>query len=219
MVRRNQPTRNGLSSPTKYMRYIVYLILGFGIVLSTQAQTNTETIVCIRHGEKPVGGLGQLNCQGLNRALALPDILVKKFGKPNYIFAPNPTQKADTRTNDGYNYIRPLMTIEPTAIKCGLPVDTSYGFKEISALQEELLQAKYKNATIFVAWEHGLLDQFAKQFVQVGGGNPQTIPNWPGTDFDTIFIFKVTRLDSHIYISFTTDHEGLNGLSTEYPRN
>jgi hypothetical protein len=25
----------------------------------------------IRHGEKPEGGFGQLNCQGLNRALAL----------------------------------------------------------------------------------------------------------------------------------------------------
>jgi len=34
-----------------------------------------ETIVFFRHGEKPSAGLGQLTCQGLNRALALPDVL------------------------------------------------------------------------------------------------------------------------------------------------
>ena len=34
-----------------------------------------ETIVFVRHGEKPEAGLGQLNCQGLNRALALPSVI------------------------------------------------------------------------------------------------------------------------------------------------
>ena len=43
-----------------------------------------QTIVFFRHGEKPSAGLGQLTCQGLNRALALPDVLIGKFGKPDY---------------------------------------------------------------------------------------------------------------------------------------
>jgi hypothetical protein len=34
-----------------------------------------ETIVLVRHGEKPDKGLGQLDCQGLNRALALPPVI------------------------------------------------------------------------------------------------------------------------------------------------
>ena len=46
-----------------------------------------ETIVFIRHGEKPEGGFGQLNCQGLNRALALAPIIAKSFGRPDAIFA------------------------------------------------------------------------------------------------------------------------------------
>ncbi len=33
-----------------------------------------ETLVFVRHGEKPAQGYGQLNCQGLNRALALPAV-------------------------------------------------------------------------------------------------------------------------------------------------
>jgi hypothetical protein len=56
-----------------------------------QGEKAVETIVFIRHGEKLEGGFGQLNCQGLNRALALAPIIAKSFGKPDAIFAPNPS--------------------------------------------------------------------------------------------------------------------------------
>jgi hypothetical protein len=46
-----------------------------------RADDEVETIVLLRHGEKPEGGLGQLNCQGFNRALALPQVIAKEFGK------------------------------------------------------------------------------------------------------------------------------------------
>jgi hypothetical protein len=96
-----------------------------GVKADTNAAT-TETIVLLRHGEKPPGGLGQLNCRGLNRALALPTVIAKQFGKPDAIFAPDP---AETKLDAGqpYDYVRPLATIEPTAIAFGLPVDTSIG--------------------------------------------------------------------------------------------
>jgi hypothetical protein len=44
-------------------------------------QDKVETIVGIRHGEKPLLGLGQLTCKGLNRALALSQVLLEKFGR------------------------------------------------------------------------------------------------------------------------------------------
>ena len=53
----------------------------------------TETIVLVRHGEKPAEGLGQLNCQGLNRALALPFVIERLFGRPDAVFAPDPAQR------------------------------------------------------------------------------------------------------------------------------
>ena len=34
-----------------------------------QPMDGTQTLVFLRHGEKPAGGLGQLNCQGLNLSL------------------------------------------------------------------------------------------------------------------------------------------------------
>lgn len=74
-----------------------------------------------RHGEKPLQGLGQLECRGLNRALALPTVIQKSFGKPDAIFAPNPSDQRQDEGEQHYDYVRQLTTIEPTAIAFGMP--------------------------------------------------------------------------------------------------
>jgi hypothetical protein len=86
-----------------------------------RADNATETIVIMRHGEKPAGGYGQLNCQGLNRAMALPRVLGKLFGKPDAIFAPDPSKAVDDPAGRA-DYVRPLATIEPTAVVFALAV-------------------------------------------------------------------------------------------------
>src|SRR5580658_9345545 len=58
--------------------------------LAASSSPQVETIICIRHGEKPADGIGNLDPQGLNRALALPAVLLARYGKPSYIFAPDP---------------------------------------------------------------------------------------------------------------------------------
>src|SRR5277367_2905528 len=137
------------------------LLIGFTVCVRVHGQTNSppptessnqtvETIVCLRHGEKPAGALGQLSCRGLNRALALPKVLLAKYGTPQFIFAPNPTDKVDEKENpSGYFYVRPLATIEPTAIRCGLPVNTEFGFSQIDRLEHQLEKPSYYGATIF----------------------------------------------------------------------
>jgi len=147
----------------------------------------------MRHGEKPPEGLGQLDCQGLNRALALPQILKRKFGIPDYIFAPDPRQQVLDHENL-YYYIRPLATIEPTAIRLGKPVNTRFGYKQIAGLQTELTDSHYYNALIFVAWEHNLLVQLARNLVESAGGNPSVVPDWSGTDFDSLYVCNVMKL-------------------------
>jgi len=174
----------------------------------------TQTIVLIRHGEKPAGGLGQLSCQGLNRALALPNVLIKKFGNPQYIFAPNPSEKVDAAR---YFYVRPLVTIEPTAIRLKLPVNTQFGYLEIEALENELLLPKYRNATIFMAWEHGMQNAFAKRLVKHFGVDPKIIPAWPGNEYDMIYVFQITTKDQKRSLTFRIDHEGLNNLDKHCP--
>jgi len=203
------------------------LFVGLSVSVRVNGQTNSvsltgtsgqavETIVCIRHGEKPRGGLGQLTCRGLNRALALANVLLAKYGPPQFIFAPNPTQKVDDRGGD-YYYVRPLITIEPTAIRCGLPVNTEFGFRQIKGLQSELEKKEYQSATIFVAWEHGFLDKFVKNLVKADGGNSAQVPSWPENDYDTIFLIKITHSGGHESVAFAIDHEGLNHLSDKRP--
>ena len=207
----------------------VLFFIGFLLSVRADAPTNpisapeysvpaVQTLVCLRHGEKPPGGLGQLTCRGLNRALALPKVLLEKYGAPQYIFAPNPTQKVDARTGQaGYYYVRPLATIEPTAIRCGLPVNTQFGYREIQGLESELQKTNYQSATVFIAWEHGLLDQFAKNLVKDNGADPAQVPAWPANDFDTIFLIKITRSGTGTSVAFSIDHEGLDNLSDVCP--
>ena len=203
-----------------YYLFILLLIRG-SLVLEAagqnpdSSQTNVETIVFLRHGEKPPGGLGQLTCQGLNRALALPPVLISKFGKADYIFAPDPEGKVTEGGLIQYDYIRPLATIEPTAIRLGLPVHTDFRYKDIAGLQRELTKRQYEKALIFVAWEHSELDRMVRNFVRGFGGNPAEVPEWPGDDYDSLYVLRISDAGGKKSVSFSHDHEGLTDLSPD----
>jgi hypothetical protein len=135
-----------------------------------------------------------LNCRGLNRALALPAVLIGRYGKPDYIYAPNPSMQVDDGNKQPtYSYVRPLATIEPTAIRLGMPVNTQIGFQQIDELQKELLQPAYAHSLIFVAWEHIKLYDFAQQMLKDYGTTPRPLQEWLNSDYDTIYVFHITR--------------------------
>jgi len=172
----------------------------------------TETLVFLRHGEKPSGGYGQLTCQGLNRAQALPPVLAAKYGSAQYVFAPNPTVLVPDAAGSFY-YVRPLATIEPTAVSLGLPVNVRYGYTDAAGLQSELLASTYASSTVFIAWEHQYLQTIVQNIMnQFGSG--VTVPVWPSTDFDSLYVVRLTSSGGVITAQFTHDFEGLNGLST-----
>lgn len=180
---------------------------------------DVETIVCFRHGEKPATEIGQLNVVGLNRALALPGVLVPKYGTPNYLFAPDPDKDmAGGRNGEPKRYYqRPLATIEPTAIKLGMPVNTEFGFKNIAGLEQELLKPQYRSALIFVAWEHRLLAEFiAKIDADVGRTTLKAI-DWPSADYDSLYVIRITHGANGETISVTHDQEGLDHPSATFP--
>ncbi len=194
-------------------------MLGLAMVGSSVVSAElpvTETIVLVRHGEKPADGLGQLNCQGLNRALALPVVIEKLFGKPDAVFAPDP---ADAKKDYGrpYNYVRPLATIEPTAIVFGLPVDTSIGVSNLDALRRRLESADYRSAVVVVAWEHHEIAKLTRLLVSDHGGDPASVPDWPDQDFDSIYVVRLTQTSAGTAVAFEQRHEGLDGQSTACP--
>jgi hypothetical protein len=110
------------------------------------------------------------------------------------------------------------VTIEPTAIRLAMPVNTQIGFNEIDKLQKELMQPAYANSVIFVAWEHIALYQFARQMLLSNGKDPSVVPDWPNSDYDTIYIFRILRPNGMPQVTLTIAKEMLdNSLSDSCP--
>ena len=185
--------------------------------LAAEAHSGGETIVMIRHGEKPSRGLGQLSCRGLNRALALAPLLIDRYGKPDAIYAPDPAVRIqENNAGPAYSYVRALATIEPTAIRLGMPVNAQIGFDQIEELRRALLQPAYAHSLIFVAWEHGNLHRFAKQLLQDYGNGASQLPPWRGWDYGTVYVFHVTRPENGgtPHVSLSIQQENLGGKLT-----
>jgi hypothetical protein len=189
--------------------------------IGAQEQTAVQTIVFIRHAEKPKGGFGQLTCQGLNRALALAPIIAQSFGKPDAIFAPNPSH---SKMDDGtpYDYVRPLATVEPTAVLFGLPVDVSLDLYDKSGLAAALekRRARDHDAFILVAWEHKQIAPMVRALLSAHGANAadvKQVEDWDSKDFDSIYVVAITQLRNGTRATFAHKHEGLDGQSNTCP--
>ena len=190
--------------------------LSIGTAVPSGAAETTETIVLLRHGEKPPAGLGQIDCQGLNRALALPPVINRMFGKPDAIFAPNPSVRKEDRGRM-YDYIRPLATIEPTAVAFGLPVDTSIGQDRVKVLHRRLEAPELRGALVLIAWEHRQIPVLAQALMKAHGGDPDAVPDWKGDDFDSFYVLRITRDGRASTARFEHLREGLDGQPMACP--
>ena len=198
--------------PTRFLLSAVCLLLSISCVHAE------ETIVAIRHAEKPPTSLGQLTCKGLNRALALPKVLIPRYGKPDRIYAPDPAGRIGRLGNLSYSYVRPLMTIDPTAIQLEMPVNALIGFKNVGQLRKEVLAPENTNSVIYLAWEHVYLNQFAKKLLKAYGKDPAVVPDWPDNEYDRIYIFRITDVDGKKDLAFSVEQQGLTGsLSDKCP--
>lgn len=189
------------------------LLLACGGMLLTPLACADTTIVIVRHGEKPELGLGQLSCKGLNRSLALPAVLLSRYGNPQAIYAPNPAiKKADKGVP--YAYVRPLATVEPLAIQAGLPVNVDWGMKDITPLAEQLLAQP--GGTFIVAWEHHWGEKLARRLLATLGADPAEVPSWEDADFDSIFVIRIsTGAQGARHAVFQRDYQGLNSLPAQ----
>ena len=200
------------------MARIVSALLAALLLNANAAQANpetTETIVMVRHGEKPGKGLGQLSCQGLNRALALGGVLARSFGKPDAIFAPDPALKKQDH-GVAYDYVRPLATIEPAAIAFGMPVHAGIGVSDLASLQAALDDPSLVNSLVVVAWEHVQIVALVRNLLASNGG-AGSVPDWDARDYDGIDVVRITRDGSRIRSVFSRQREGLDGMPIGCP--
>jgi len=215
----------------KYARPFVLFLLPALLIISAafwfsmgaqaqaQAEDRTQTLVFLRHAEKPAMGLGQLNCQGLNRAIALSTLLPREFGNANFIFAADPSRHVEEGDNDeSYGYLRPLLTVGPAAIKLGLPININFGANDTQELADELLLDKYHGATVYTAWSNGYLPELINQVAEEATGQKQTIADdWDKEDFDSIYVLTVLWHDGKATLHYKKTRQGLDGGSSTCP--
>lgn len=193
----------------KLSRYIAPAAFSIMVMSSLSVQADS-LIVIVRHGEKPILGLGQLTCQGLNRSLALAPLLVSRYGSPVAIYAPNP-QLQKIENGIPYAYVRPLATIEPLAIRVGLPVNLEWGMTEIKPLAERILASS--PGTHIVAWEHHWGESLARYLLSRLGGSADEVPRWQDADFDSVFVIRIVGNEKGSRpVTFSHEREGLDGL-------
>ena len=146
-------------------------------------------VVIIRHGEKPGDG-DNLSCKGLNRSLALPPVLFKKFGIPNHTYVPSLELGKSTK------HSRMFQTVTPMAVKYNLAITSKFDEKDTTAAANEVLT---KKKTVLMVWGHSAIPDLAKAF------GVDTPPNWVGSDFDSIWIITYPNGKA----VFSQDKEGI----------
>lgn len=146
-------------------------------------------VVIIRHGEKPADG-DNLSCQGENRALQLPAVLMQKFGKMDYLYVPS--LKNDTSTA----HSRMFQTASPLAIKHNIVVNSKFSAKDEGEIAHSVFK---KTGTVLMVWEHSATAELAKA---LGVARP---PHWDDADFDSIWVIGYHNGKARL----TLDKEGL----------
>jgi hypothetical protein len=200
-----------------YISIIIFAVSGSANAAQVTDASKTagvETIIIIRHAEKPKAGLGQLSVTGLKRSLLLPDFFKNNFPRPDYIFAPNPAVKHYENHGDKkyHYYVRPLLTIAPTAITLGMPVHTGFGLDATNDLVEKLLAPEYHSSTIIVAWEHSQIVQIAEMFIEHFHSDAK-VPKWSNKNFNMFFVFTIDWNKKHDQLNFEVKSEGFHDLS------
>lgn len=139
---------------------------------SGRSASSKLTIVIVRHGEKPADG-DNLSCQGLHRALALPAVLFKKFGRPDWAYAAQLEQGGSTQ------HARMFQTLAPYAVQQGLTVNTGFAEGNVKAAAADVLQ---RSGLVLMVWEHSQIPPLAQA---LGVAKP---PSWGKDDFDSIWV-------------------------------
>lgn len=177
---------------------------------SRQMTHSVQTLVFLRHGEKPDNDSGQLTGKGLHRALVLADLLITRYGRADALYAAAPKQSKLG------NSLRSLQTITPVAIRLSLPVHLEFHAKETKALRDALLDKAHHRHTVFVVWEHDNLIKVVRDILKQTGGDYAGIPAWPRDDFDSLWVLTIIRKNEEINIAFTRETQGLNNLNDYY---
>lgn len=160
------------------------------------AQTENQPlkIIIIRHGEKPKNG-DNLNCQGLNRSLLIPDMIVSKFGVPSFSYVPSVGVDSATK------HARMFQTITPLAVKYNLTINSRFNGKDSAGLANDIIK---RHGVVLVVWDHKSI----VPIIHALGINDAEL-KWNDDDFDSIWIIQISNGKA----VFIKDKEDLHPLA------
>ena len=165
------------------------------------AQTSPQTVLIIRHAEKPVSGDGGVDASGVNsnpsltprgwqRAGVWAELFAPSLGQPpalpapQAIFASAPRSHAEVATDQGGSKSsRPLETVTPLADKLATKVDIRFTKGKEADLAAAVAQT---GGVSLVCWQHQDIGAITKALAP----DAEDIPShWPGDCFNVVFRF------------------------------
>jgi hypothetical protein len=171
-------------------RLFVLSVVFFALTSCSSARAPSPgdglTVVLLRHAEKPKKG-DNLNCQGLNRSLALPAMLYGRFGIPGATYVPS------MAVGDNTLHSRMFQTMVPFAAKYNLQLTSKFSEDETAALASAVLQ---RNGVVMIVWEHKRIPDIARAL-----GVRDTELHWPDDDYDSLWIITVKNGVAHLELS------------------
>jgi hypothetical protein len=170
-------------------------ICGLFISYNSNPKLSKLKVVFIRHGEKAAQG-DNLTCQGLNRALQLPSVIVSQFGIPHYTYVPSLGKGENIAES------RMFQTATPLAVKYNLTINSKYKKDDAMGIAHDIMQ---KKGTVLVVWEHNTIASIVEDL----GIHDQDL-KWSDDDFDSIWI---VTFDKQGKASLTKSREGLTPSS------
>lgn len=166
----------------------------------------TQTILIIRHAEKPVpnGASGvnesgasdrrSLTPKGWQRAGSWAELFVPSLGsasrlpRPDFIFASEPSGHQDNDDVTGSKSRRPVETVTPLALKLDKPIDQCFTKGGEANLANTLSQAI---GVCLVCWQHEDIARIATAIAPDVQGIPA---DWPDDRFNVAY--RLDRADA-----------------------
>lgn len=164
------------------------------LIAQQPASAKNWKVIIIRHAEKPPKG-DNLDCQGLNRSLQLPELFHAKFGVPDYTYVPALGLGESTK------HSRMFQTVIPLAAKYNLSINSQHDEKDSSGLASDI---RKKEGTVLLVWEHHAIPSIVRAL-----GVPNVSQTWDDQDFDSIWIISL----QNGIPTLTKDKEGLTPQS------
>ena len=164
---------------------LVGLCFALGLKAVAQDQLAGNTVLIVRHAEKPDegSGLNGLTAAGTRRAQAYVTYFQPFRENGLMLRVSSLFAGADSAASQ-----RPRLTLEPLSKALGMPLDTSVGTKEPKTLVD-LLHTRPHGKTPLICWRHGQIPLLLQAF----GASPEKLlpgGKWPDETFDWVIILQ-----------------------------